>query len=198
MIMAKEKDMLVPREQYLKAGAHIGMTFKTADMQRFIYKIRPNGLAVLNIGILDKHIHAAVKMLARSKKILAVSRKENGRKPVKAFAKAVGGKCIAGRFMPGSLTNPNFKDFFEPEIIVITDPAIDKQALKEAVKIRIPIIALCDTFNQTSFVDLVIPCNNKGKKSLGLIYYILAKYTLKERGQDVDAAKLKLEDFETE
>ncbi len=195
--MTKEKDMMMPREQYLKAGAHIGMTFKTADMRRFIYKIRPNGLAVLNIGLLDKHVHAAANMLARSKKILAVSRKENGKKPVEAFVKAVGGRAIIGRFMPGSLTNPNFKNFFEPDIIIVTDPAVDKQAMREAVKIRIPIVALCDTFNQTSFIDLVIPCNNKGKKSLGLIYYILAKQVLKERGQDVDAAKLKLEDFET-
>ncbi|MCD6215454.1 MAG: 30S ribosomal protein S2 [Candidatus Aenigmatarchaeota archaeon] len=191
------KKLLVPREQYLTAGVHIGMTFKVADMKKFIYKIRPNGLAVLNIALVDQRIDAAANMLAKSKRILAVSRKENAHQAVIAFAKAVGGRAIAERFMPGSLTNPSFKNFFEPDIIVITDPIVDKQALTEAVSLGIPIISLCDTFNRTSYIDLVIPCNNKGKKSLALIYWLLARETLKKRKQDVDAAKLKLEDFET-
>lgn len=189
--MPREK-LLIPRGEYLSAGAHIGMCFKTASMKRFIYKVRADGLAVLNISLLDKRIGYASNMLANAKRILFVSRKEVGHEPVKRIAEVLGAKAKVGRFMPGSLTNPSFEDFFEPDILVVTDPASDKQALREAVKMRIPIIGLCDTSNETSYIDLVLPCNNKGKKSLALIYWGLAKETLAKRGEEFD---LKINDF---
>ncbi len=191
MPRTKEK-LLVPREKYLSAGVHIGMTSKTASMKRFIYKIRPSGLAVLNISELDNRLKYAADVLDRYKKILVVCYKDVGREPAKQFAGVIGASSIIGRFMPGSLTNPSFKDFFEPDIMVMTDPASDKQALKEAVKMRIPIIALADTFNDTSCIDLVLPCNNKGKKSLALVYWILAGAIMEKRGEPF---KLKPEDF---
>jgi small subunit ribosomal protein S2 len=190
--MVKKEKLAVPREKYLSAGVHIGMTTKTADMQRFIYKIRPSGLAVLNVGELDKRIRYAAGMLANKKKILVVSKKDIGKDAVKQFSKAVKAKCIIGRFMPGSLTNPSYKRFFEPEILMITDPIVDKQAMKEAVTMRIPIIGLADTFNETSYLDLVLPCNNKGKKSLALVYWALAKLICENRGETFDA---ELKDF---
>ena len=103
-------------------------------------------------------------MLTPMKRLLIVSRKENGQDPAKKFAEVIGAKVIAGRFMPGSLTNPSYKHFFEPEAILVVDPAADKQAIKESITMRIPIIGLSDTFNDTSFIDVVLPCNNKGKK----------------------------------
>lgn len=189
--MTKGK-LLVPREKYLSAGVHIGMATKTADMERFIYKIRPNGLAVLNVGLLDKRIAYAANMMTNSKKVLVVARKENSQEAVKKFSEVTGIKAITGRFMPGSLTNPSYKEFFEPELLVVTDPFADKQAIKEAKHMRIPIIGLCDTFNETSFTDLVLPCNNKGKKSLALIFWILAKLIIEKRNEKFD---LKPEDF---
>ncbi len=188
---AKER-LLVPREKYLSAGVHIGMTSKTASMKRFIYKIRPSGLAVLNMSLLDRRLELAANMLANYKKVLVVCNKDIGKEPAKKFAEAIGARSIIGRFMPGSLTNPSFKAFFEPDIIVVTDPASDKQAIKESVKMRIPIIAFADTFNDTSYIDLVLPCNNKGKKSLALVYWILARAIVEKRGEKFDA---KLEDF---
>ena len=184
--MAKTK-LLIPREKYLSAGVHIGMTSKTVDMQRFIYKVRPNGLAVLNVGMLDKRIEHAANMLAPMKSILIVSRKENGHEPAKKFAEIVGGRAIAGRFMPGSLTNPSFKDFFEPNITIVVDPAADRQAIKESTQMRIPIMGLSDTFNDTSYIDLVLPCNNKGKKSVALILWLLAKLIKEKRGEQFSA-----------
>jgi small subunit ribosomal protein S2 len=175
------KKLLIPREKYLSAGVHIGMTSKTADMKRFIYKVRPNGLAVLNVGILDKRIGYVANYLADKKDILVVSRKDNGQEAVRKFAEVVGAKEVIKRFMPGSLTNPTYKEFFEPDVLVVTDPLADKQAIKEAVEMRIPIIGFADTFNETSFIDIVLPCNNKGKKSLALLFWLLAKLIIEKR-----------------
>ncbi|MCX6819157.1 MAG: 30S ribosomal protein S2 [Candidatus Aenigmarchaeota archaeon] len=191
--MAKTKEqLLIPREKYLSSGVHIGMTNKTADMKKFIYKIRPNGLAVLNIGILDKRIECAANLLANTKRILVVSRKEIGHESAKKFAEAIGAKCVTGRFMPGSLTNPTYKKFFEPDVVIVTDPLADKQTIKETVQMRIPIIGLADTFNETSYIDIIIPCNNKGKKSLALVYWLLAKQIKAGRNEEF---KLELKDF---
>ena len=187
-----KKKLLIPREKYLSAGVHIGMTSKTTDMKRFIYKVRPNGLAVLNVGMLDKRVEYAANLLADSKRILIVSRKENGQEPAKKFAEVLGAKCITGRFMPGSLTNPSYKDFFEPEVTIVVDPAADSQAIKESIQMRIPIIGLSDTFNDTSFIDVVLPCNNKGKKSVALILWLLAKLIKEKHNESFTATP---EDF---
>ena len=40
-----------------------------------------------------------------------------------------------------------------------------------------------DTNNQANNLDLVVPCNNKGKKSLGLFFYILMREYLKSMGK---------------
>lgn len=193
MIMPRKEKLIVPREKYLSAGMHIGMTSKTQDMKRFIYKVRPSGLAVLNIGLLDKRLGIISNLLAETKKILVMSRKEAGHEAVKKFAEATGAKAIAGRFMPGSLTNPTYKEFFEPDIVIVTDPLADKQAIKEAMQMRLPIIGLCDTFNDTSYLDFVLPCNNKGKKSLDLVYEILANLILEKRGVKPKRAKKETE-----
>ncbi|MEM5813045.1 MAG: 30S ribosomal protein S2 [Candidatus Aenigmatarchaeota archaeon] len=191
----KDEDLLVSREKYLKFGVHIGTSIKTKDMRKFIYKIITNGLAVMNLKMIDERIRIVSKFLASKKEILVASRKI--KKPVETFAKAIGANAIIGRFMPGTLTNPRSKNFIEPEVILITDPYLDKQAVKEGVKMRIPIIALCNTFNSTSFVDIILPCNNKGRKSVALIFYLLTREILKERGEikSDEEFKLKIEDF---
>ncbi|MBI4896187.1 MAG: 30S ribosomal protein S2 [Candidatus Aenigmarchaeota archaeon] len=196
--MIKKQRLLIPREKYLSAGVHIGMTSKTKDMKRFIYKIRSNGLAVLNVGILDKKIEASATLMASMQNALVVSRKDIGKQAVEQFAKVTGVHVITKRFMPGSLTNPSFEDFFEPEVLLIIDPAADSQAIKEAVLMRIPIIGLADTCNETKNIDVILPCNNKGKKSIALIFWLLAKRILekrKEAGQDTDPESAKLEEF---
>lgn len=191
----KEEDLLVTREKYLNFGIHIGTSIKTKDMKKFIYKIMTNGLAVMNLKTIDTRIRIVSKFLASKKDILVVSRKI--KRPVETFAKTIGAKAIVGRFMPGALTNPNSKNFTEPDAILITDPYIDKQALREGVRMRVPIVALCNTFNSTSFVDIILPCNNKGRKSVALIFYLLTREILKERGEikSDEEFKLKIEDF---
>jgi small subunit ribosomal protein S2 len=180
----KEQDMLVPLDTYLKSGIHIGTKFKTKYMNSFIYKSRPDGLFVLNLQKIDERIKLAVKFLAQyaPNEILIASRRENGWKPVKLFSKYTGVKVFAERYPPGLLTNLKLKTFMQPKVMLVTDAWPDRNAVKDAVKAGIPLIALCDTNNQANNLDIVVPCNNKGKKSLGLFFWILTKEYMKARG----------------
>jgi small subunit ribosomal protein S2 len=200
--MAEEEQLLVPNDTYLKAGIHIGTKFKTKFMSEFIYKTRPDGLSVLNVQKIDERIKLMANMLAQyePEDILIVSRRENGWLPVKMFGKVTGAKFFAGRYPPGVMTNSRLKNFIQPKIIVVTDAWPDRNAVIDGVKMGIPVIALCDTNNQANNIDLVVPCNNKGKKSLGLLFYIVAKEFLKLKGtikKDEDF-KSTIEDFTPE
>lgn len=179
------ENLLTNLDNYLAAGIHIGTQQKNADMKPYIYKVRADGLYVLDVKKSDVRIRAAAKFLARFQpdKVLVVSRRQYGQKPIEDFAKLVGVTAIAGRFVPGTLTNPNLPTFMEPEVLLATDPRGDEQALKEASDIGIPVVALCDTDNALAGVDLVIPTNNKGKKALAIVYWLLAKEILSNRGQ---------------
>ncbi|MBU2560216.1 30S ribosomal protein S2 [archaeon] len=177
-------DQLTTLDNYLAAGIHIGTQQKNADMKPYIYKVRDDGLYVLDVKKTDIKIREAAKFLSKfaPEKILVVSRRQYGQKPIEDFAKYSGVTAIAGRFIPGTLTNPNLDNFLEPEVVVVTDPRGDGQALQEASKIGIPVVALCDTDNSIAGVDLLIPTNNKGKKALTVVYWLLTQETLRERG----------------
>lgn len=187
------KELLVTKQEYLSSGIHIGMKSKTKDMKKFIYKVREDGLSVLNLKMLDERIAIAGKFLANTKNILVVGRKLNAHETIKKFSEIVGTDYVVGRFMPGALTNPNYEKFVEPDVVLLADPLSDRQALKEAISSRTPIVALCDTFNETKNIDLIIPCNNKGRKSLALVYWMLAREILKNRGEK--EFNYKIEDF---
>jgi len=182
--MTDEQNLLVPIDNYLKAGIHIGTKFKTRHMDEFIYKTRPDGLFVLNLQKIDERLAMAAKFLSKFEpsEILVACRRENGWKPVKMFGKHTGARVYAGRYPPGILTNTSLEGFTEVKIIVIVDSWPDRNVIKDAMRVGIPIMALCDTNNQSNYIDLVVPCNNKGKKSLGLIFYLLAREYLRERG----------------
>jgi small subunit ribosomal protein S2 len=191
------KEPLVPVEEYLAAGIHIGTQQKSKDMKKFIYRVRGDGLYILDIRETDERIKTAAKFLNQfdAPNILVVTSRQYGQFPAKKFAETIGGMAVTGRFIPGMLTNQNLHNYIEPEVVVVTDPIGDAQVVKEAVQSGIPILALCDTNNMTSFVDLVIPTNNKGRKALGMIYYLLTREMLRLRGI---TTSLTPEDFETE
>lgn len=201
--MAEEHaQFLVPQDIYLKSGIHIGTKFRTKYMEQFIYKTRPDGLSVLNLQKIDERIKVAASFLSQyaPEDILIVSRRETGWKPVKIFGKVTGAKVIPGRYPPGMLTNPQLDIYKETKIILVTDSWPDRNAILDANKVGIPIIALCDTNNQSNNIDLVVPCNNKGKKSLGLFFWILAREYLKNRGilKPKEDLKESIEDFTEE
>ena len=197
-----EDQFLVPRDVYLKSGIHIGTKFRTKYMEQFIYKTRPDGLSVLNLQKIDERVKVAASFLAQynPSDILIVCRRENGWKAVELFSKLTGTRVFAGRYPPGILTNPNLEQYTEAKIVMVVDAWPDRNAVMDAVKIGIPVVALCDTNNQTNFIDFVVPCNNKGKKSLGLLFYILTKEYLKAKGLMKEDEELpnKLEDFTEE
>ncbi|MHB8587099.1 MAG: 30S ribosomal protein S2 [Thermoplasmatota archaeon] len=175
---------LVPEDVYMSCGIHIGTQQKNADMKGFIYRVRNDGLFVLDVKKTDQRIRAAAAFLARfpPEKVMVVSARQYGQKPIRLLAKYTGIHALPGRFMPGSLTNPNTPQFTEPEVMVLTDPAGDAQAMREALNIGIPIVALADTNNETRNVDVIIPTNNKGRRSLALVYWLLTREIMKARG----------------
>ncbi|MWG33984.1 30S ribosomal protein S2 [Halomarina oriensis] len=192
-----EADLLIPVEDYLAAGAHIGTQQKTKDMERFIHRVRTDGLYVLDISQTDDRIRTAARFLSNynPEQILVASSRQYGRFPAEKFADAVGARARTGRFIPGTLTNPQYDGYIEPDVVVVTDPIGDAQAVKEAITVGIPVVAMCDSNNSTSNVDLVVPTNNKGRKALSVVYWLLANETLDNRGAE---PAYSLDDFETD
>ncbi|NIS13098.1 MAG: 30S ribosomal protein S2, partial [Thermoplasmata archaeon] len=154
----------------LSAGVHIGTRVKTKDMVPFIYKVRPDGLFVLDMEKMNERIKVAAKFLARMdlSRLVVASSKRYGRTPVLKFCEVTGAKPLIGRFTSGTFTNPNYADFFEPVAVVVTDALADDQIVDEASAMGVPVVAFCSTDNSLSDVDLVIPMNNKGRRSLAI------------------------------
>lgn len=193
-------DLLLPQDTMLSTGIHIGTRTKTIDMKPFIYRVRPDGLFVLDVKKTDERIRVAAKFLARfdSSKVVAVAARLYGRDPVTKFCEVTGIIPIIGRFIPGMFSNPIYPKHIEPDVIIVSDPKADAQAVREASIMGIPVIALCSTDNDSCNVDLVIPTNNKGRRALAMVYWLLARQILREKGEipsDGDLS-LPIDDFE--
>ena len=198
----KKQTALSNEETYMTAGAHIGTRQKTANMKEFIYKVRNDGLYIIDVNKTEEKIQFAAKFISQfdPSQVLAVSVRQYGHKPIRKLNEFTGINILPGRFRPGILTNPNAKGYLEPELLIVTDPLADSQALHEARNVGIPVVGLCDTNNLTKHVDLIIPTNNKGRRALALVYWLLSKAILKENGKIsiYDDFKPTLEDFEAE
>jgi len=195
-----EEELLLPRDTLLSAGIHIGTRMKTGDMEEFIYRVRPDGLFVLDVKKTDDRIRVAAKFLARFEpsKIAAAAARLYAQEPVKKFCEVTKATPVIGRFIPGLLSNPLYPNRIEPEVLIVSDPRADFQAVREASSVGIPVVALCSTDNEFSDVDFVIPTNNKGRRALAVIYWLLARQILRERGElppDKDLP-LTIDDFE--
>jgi small subunit ribosomal protein S2 len=196
-----EEELLLPRDTLLSAGVHIGTRMKTKNMEPFIYRVRPDGLFVLDIKKTDERIRIVAKFLARFEpsKIAVASARLYAQQPVKKFCETIGATPIIGRFIPGSFSNPLYPNRLEPDVLLVSDPRADSQPIKEASLIGIPVVALCSTDNDFAGIDLVIPTNNKGRKALATIYWLLARQILRERGELAlnQELNVSIEEFET-
>jgi small subunit ribosomal protein S2 len=197
---SQEETLLLPRDTLLSAGIHIGTRMKTLDMEPFIYRVRPDGLFVLDVKKTDDRIRVTGKFLSRYEpaRIAIAATRLYAHEPVKKYCQLTGATPLIGRFIPGQLSNPQYSSRIDPEIILVCDPRADAQAVKEASKVGIPIVALCSTDNEFSGVDLVIPTNNKGRRALAVVFWLLARQVLRERGElgaDRDPPAT-IEDFE--
>lgn len=196
----EEEEKLVPEDTYLTAGVHIGTQQKAKDMESFIHRVRNDGLFVLDIDQADSRIRTLAKFLSRysPERILLVSARQYGKRPIEKFADIMGTASMAGRFIPGTLTNPSLDQFVEPEIVVVIDPGADRQAVKEAVNAGLPIVGLVDTNNTLENVDFALPANNKGRKSLAIVFWLLAREMKMIKGEieNRDEFDYEVDDFE--
>ncbi len=184
--MSEIESPLVTYDVYETHAVHIGTNQKSSDMQRFIDTDRADGsgLHILDLNQTDERIRKVAKFLAQydPERILIVSARQYGQRPARKFAQSIGAKRIVGRFIPGTLTNPQLRTYMEPEVLFVTDPAADSQALSEAVSTGLPIVGIVDANNTLRNVDLALPANNKGRRSLALIYWLLSREILTLRG----------------
>ncbi len=194
---ARNKKTLFPLDDYVKYSVHLGTKAVTPHMRQFVYKRRADGLAVLNTNSIDQKLKEAAEFLKdfSPEDIFIACKREAGWKAAKKFSEVTGIKVFTKKYPAGVITNIQLEDFFEIEIVIICDPWLDKNALNDTLKVKKPIIGLCDTNNLTTGITKIVPCNNKSIKSIGVILYILAREYLTSRKMKKEAASLKLEDF---
>jgi small subunit ribosomal protein S2 len=184
----------------LSTGIRVGTPIKTKFMTSFITRANPEGLYILDISKTLARIDVAAKFIGRTNiaNVAVTSSREYGKTPIEKFCELTGATVIFGRFMPGTFTNPSLPKYLEPEIVIVTDPQADEQAVIEATRAGVPVIALSNSDNITSKVDLIIPTNNRGRKALATVYWLLTKEVLKKQGKIKSDSEMPLaiDDFE--
>ena len=189
-----DEELLIDREEYLKRGVHIGTKSQHTDMDDYIFHVKKNQLAVINLTKTDEQIRNAAEFLAdfEPEDILIVGRKDESHESIEKLSQALETDMITGRFMPGTLTNPQSDNFTEPEVVIVTDPEMDAQAINEASDVNIPVVAIADSENSLEDIDVVIPGNTKGENAIATIYFLLGQEYSALKGLDFD---YELEDF---
>lgn len=179
----EKKDALVPIEDYLKASIHLGTRVITPDMRQYVYRRRADGLAVFNTALLDDKIKEGAEFLAKfaPEDVVLVCKREAGWKAAELFSKVTGIKLFAKKYPAGILTNTTLENFIETELVFIADPWLDKNALMDANRVKVPVLSICDTNNFTQGITKIVPGNNKSAKSLGIIFYLMAKVYAEKR-----------------
>jgi small subunit ribosomal protein S2 len=183
------------KKKVLTTGIRVGTAIKTKFMLPFITNTSPEGLYILDLDIIVKRINTAVTFVKKFdiSRVIVCSGRAYAKTPIEKFCEVTGAKMMFGRFMPGTLTNPSLPFYTEPHLVIISDPQVDSQAITEATNAGIPIIGIANTDNVTSKLDLVVPANNRGRKALATVYWLLARGIL----EDSDAMKYEIDDFET-
>lgn len=191
----KEQTILTSLEDYIKTAAYLGTKVITPTMRKYVYRRRLDGLAILNTLLVDKKLKDAINFIVQYKPEdwILVCKREAGWRAVKMFSELTGVRLFTKKYPAGIITNIKLPNFFETKMMFVCDPWMDKNALNDAVNVKIPIVGICDTNNHTSNLDVVIIANNKSNKSLGLIFWLLSREYMKAYG--IDKPLPSLEDF---
>ena len=191
----KATNTLIPIEDYVKAGSYIGTKVITPDMRKYVYRRRADGIAIINTNIIDQKIGEAAKFIAdyKPQDWILVCKREAGWRAVKLFSELTGVRAFTKKYPAGIITNTCLPDFFETELVFVCDPWLDKNAMNDALNVKKKILAICDTNNLARGADFIVPANNKSNKSLGVIFYILAREYMKAHG--IDKKLPAMEDF---
>ena len=188
----KKADMLIPLEEYVKAGIYLGTKVVTPDMKPFVYRRRADGLAIFNTDLIDEKLKEGIEYLNKfdAENIILVCKRQAGWKAAKKFSELTGVRVFTKKYPAGILTNTQLPDFFENELTIIIDHWLDKNALNDTLKVHKKVLMICDTNNFAKGIDKVIIGNNKSPKSLGVIFYLLSRGYCKAKKIDADIPEL--------
>ena len=199
--MSEQAEATDIKKKVLATGIRVGTQVKTKFMKSFINTASPEGLYMLDLDITLERIKTAAKFINRlgTDKLIVCTGRRYAETPVEKFCEMLGSKKLMGRFMPGTLTNPSLPYYIEPKLVLISDPQVDDQAVVEATNAGIPVIGIANTDNITSKLDVIIPANNRGRKALATVYWLLVRQILIERGElkEDEPMKYEIDDFET-
>jgi small subunit ribosomal protein S2 len=199
--MSEQAEATDIKKKVLATGIRVGTQVKTKFMKSFINTASPEGLYMLDLDITLERIKTAARFINRlgTDKLIVCTGRRYAEMPVEKFCEMLGSKKLMGRFMPGTLTNPSLPYYIEPKLVLISDPQVDDQAVVEATNAGIPVIGIANTDNITSKLDVIIPANNRGRKALATVYWLLVRQILIERGElkENEPMKYEIDDFET-
>lgn len=191
-VRIKKKEMLIPLEEYIKAGIYLGTRVVTPNMKPFIYRRRADGLAIFNTDLIDEKIKEGIAYFSKfaPEDVVLVCKREAGWRAAKKFGEITGIRVFTKKYPAGVLTNKQLPDFFENELTIITDHWVDKNALNDTLRVHKKVLMICDTNNFSKGADQIVLGNNKSSKSLGLIFYLLVNGYCKARGIKADIPDL--------
>ncbi len=199
--MSQQAEATDIKKKILATGIRVGTQVKTKFMKSFITTASPEGLYMLDLDITLEKIKTAAKFINRigTDNIIVCTGRRYAETPIEKFCEMLDSKKLLGRFMPGTLTNPSLPYYIEPKLLLISDPQVDEQAITEATNAGIPVIGIANTDNITSKLDVIIPANNRGRKALATVYWLLVRQILIERGElkENEPMKYEIDDFET-
>jgi small subunit ribosomal protein S2 len=188
----KKSDMLIPLEEYVKAGIYLGTKVVTPSMRPFVYRRRADGLAIFNTDLIDEKLKEGIEYLAKFKPedVILVCKRQAGWKAAEKFSELTGIRVFTQKYPAGILTNKILPDFFENELTIVTDHWLDKNALNDTLKVHKKVLMICDTNNFAKGANQIIIGNNKSSRSLGLIFYLLTRGYCKARKIKADIPDL--------
>uniref|UniRef100_A0A7S1J8A4 Small ribosomal subunit protein uS2 n=1 Tax=Eutreptiella gymnastica TaxID=73025 RepID=A0A7S1J8A4_9EUGL len=187
--MSKGRPVLDPTEddvrKLLACKVHLGTKNIVQPMERYCFARRKDGIHVFDLHMTWQKLILAARVIVAIENpadVCAVSARPYGQRAILKFAQYPGAQYVPSRFTPGTFTNQIQDSFMQPRILLITDPRTDHQAITESSYVNIPVVAFCDTDSPVNYVDLAIPCNNRGQKAIGMMYWMLTREILRMRG----------------